>query len=95
MKIEITQPGVFGADGKEIAVGTEIEVKGDAVPAWLVGKGRVIGEKPKGATMVVNPKDDDPEKAELIKQAEELGIDVDKRWGVEKIKAAIDAKLAE
>lgn len=54
MKIEITEQGVYDADGNEIEVGTELTVKGDEVPAWLVNKGRVIGE-PKGKTLVTNP----------------------------------------
>lgn len=33
--------------------------------------------------------------ADLLKQAEELGIKVDKRWGDERIQSEIDAKLNE
>jgi len=33
--------------------------------------------------------------ADLLKQAEELGIKIDKRWGDERIQSEIDAKLAE
>ena len=33
--------------------------------------------------------------ADLLKQAEELGIKVDKRWGDDRIQSEIDAKLAE
>ena len=37
----------------------------------------------------------DEEKYALLEQAKELGIKATKTWGVEKLKAAIDAKLAE
>lgn len=55
MKIEITEKGVYDTKGHPIPVGTEITVKGDTVPAWLVNKGRVIAEKPAKATAVTNP----------------------------------------
>lgn len=54
MKIEITQAGVYDEKGKEIEVGTELTIKGDEVPAWLVNKGRVIAEKPAKAEAVTN-----------------------------------------
>lgn len=54
MKIEITKDGVYDKAGKPVPVGTVIEVKGDAVPGWLVNKGRAIAEK-KGKTAVTNP----------------------------------------
>lgn len=54
MKIEITEPGVYDAKGNEIEVGTQIDVKGDDVPAWLVNKGRIVAET-KGKTPVTNP----------------------------------------
>lgn len=53
MKIEITRAGVFDQDGNEIEVGTELDINGDTVPAWLVNKGRVIAEG-KGKTAVTN-----------------------------------------
>lgn len=37
---------------------------------------------------------DHDEKDDLVAEAEALGIDVDKRWGVTKLRAAIDAKKA-
>ena len=58
MKIEITKPGVYDKDGKEIAVGTEITVAGDKVPAWLVNKGRIVAAPTKKAEPVTNPKKD-------------------------------------
>ncbi|KPF74559.1 hypothetical protein IP68_12400 [Blastomonas sp. AAP25] len=53
MKIEITQKGVYDAKGQEIEVGTEMDIKGDTVPAWLVNKGRVLAEA-KGKAAVTN-----------------------------------------
>ncbi len=38
MKVIIEKKRVFDADGKELAVGTEIEVKGDVMPEYLKGK---------------------------------------------------------
>lgn len=75
MKFEITQPGVYGVNGMRIPVGTEIRIEGDAVPAWLANKGRVIG-KTKGKTAVTNPAKDPvqqpasgAERQELLKLA--------------------------
>ena len=60
MKIEITEAGVFDSDTKEITVGTVINIKGDNLPAWLVGKARVVAASPaKGAVLTVNPASDD------------------------------------
>ena len=56
MKAEITERGVFDGAGKEIEVGETVEIKGDTLPAALVGKARLIGSKPKPeGKMVVNP----------------------------------------
>ncbi len=58
MKLEITEKGAHDEDGKEIPVGEEITVKGDAIPGFLVGKCRQI-DKPKAKkAAVVNPKED-------------------------------------
>jgi hypothetical protein len=58
MKIEITHGGVYGADGKEIEIGTEFEVESE--PTGLAGRYRVINEKDtKAKTPVTNPKKDD------------------------------------
>lgn len=60
MKVEVTQKGVYDAKGSAIPVGTELTVKGDAVPAWLVNKCRVLVERPaKEAKAVTNPAGDD------------------------------------
>jgi hypothetical protein len=53
MKLEITEKGIFDQNGKEAEVGSIIDVKGDAVPAWLVNKCRIVGGK--GKTPVTNP----------------------------------------
>ena len=53
MRVEITQKGVHGPDGKPIPVGEEVAVKGDKMPAWLVGKATVIKERKRAA--VTNP----------------------------------------
>ena len=52
MKCEITEKGVYGADGQPIKVGATIDVKGDTVPAWLINKCRPVGG---GKTAVTNP----------------------------------------
>lgn len=65
MKIEITAGGIYGAGGKEIAIGEVFEVKNEPT-AWA-GRYRVIG-KTEGKTPVVNPKaPEDPARAELEK----------------------------
>lgn len=65
MKIEITAGGIYGANGKEIAVGTELTVK-EEPKAWA-GRYRVVGGAKQadgdeagktgkgGKTAVVNP----------------------------------------
>jgi hypothetical protein len=53
MKLEITQKGVFDANGDEVSVGTVINVKGDSVPAGLLNKCHEIGKAPKGAELTV------------------------------------------
>ena len=58
MKIKITEAGVYDQKGQRVPVGTEITVKGDAIPGWLVNKGRVVAEKPAKAVAVTNPKAD-------------------------------------
>jgi pyruvate/2-oxoglutarate dehydrogenase complex dihydrolipoamide acyltransferase (E2) component len=49
MKFEITEAGVrtknAAGEDERVEVGTVIDVKGDAVPGYLVGKGVVIGAK--------------------------------------------------
>lgn len=39
--------------------------------------------------------DDEDDEDSLREEAEELGIDVDKRWGAKRLRAEIDKKLAE
>ncbi|QBX34597.1 hypothetical protein E4191_07640 [Paracoccus liaowanqingii] len=74
MKIEITKRGVYDGEGKQIPVGTQVTVKGDTVPGYLLNKGRVIGET-EGKTPVTNPAQDaqasqsGPDRQELLKMA--------------------------
>ena len=58
MQYEITQPGVYDGEGKPVKVGTVFDIKGDAVPAWLVNKGRRLGGDTEGKTPITNPKKD-------------------------------------
>lgn len=66
MKLEITEQGVFASSGEkgkaeqEVPIGTEIEIRGEAVPSSLIGKCRVIGEKPAKATAITNNADKRP-----------------------------------
>lgn len=55
IKIEITRKGVHDAKGNPIAIGTEMTIKADTLPASLVNKCRVIAEKPAKAAAVTNP----------------------------------------
>jgi len=57
MKFEIIRKGVYDQNGNSIPVGTEITVKGDEVPSWLLNKGRVVADR-KGKTAVTNPAKD-------------------------------------
>lgn len=53
MRIEITAGGIYGADGKDIPVGTELEVSEE--PQGWAGRYRVIGGDAKGKKAVTNP----------------------------------------
>lgn len=44
MKLEITQPGARDAEGKEMPIGTEVNIEGDAIPGWLINKARPVGK---------------------------------------------------
>ncbi len=55
MKYEVTRRGVYDAKGEMIEIGTEIDVKGDTVPGYLVGKS--VPVKGSGKVAVTNPKD--------------------------------------
>lgn len=50
MKLIITQAGVH-RDGEELAIGTEIEIDGDAIPASLINKAEPMSER----TAITNP----------------------------------------
>lgn len=87
MKLKITQKGAEG-----FTVGSTVEIDGDVIPPSLVNKCLVIDGG--GKTMIVNPAPD-ATKAELVAQAEELGIEVAKSWTKDRIQEEIDAKLGE
>lgn len=82
MKIQITGGGIYGANGDEIAIGTEFDVENE--PTGWAGRYAVLKEGGKGKTAVVNPEPEDPAKAELEamtvddlkKLAEELKVDL-------------------
>lgn len=52
MKYEVTRRGVYGEDGQMIEIGTEIDVKGDDIPGYLVGKAAPVKA---GKVAVTNP----------------------------------------
>jgi len=54
VKVEITQKGVYDAEGKAIAVGEEISVEGDTMPGWLAGKAVEVKAR-KSRVAVTNP----------------------------------------
>jgi hypothetical protein len=60
MRIQITAPGIFGADG-EIPVGTEITVN-EEPKAWA-GRYLVLSRTAKDKTAVTNPKAEDGDKS--------------------------------
>lgn len=86
MKLKITQEGVR-ANGKPLDVGALVEVNGDTVPASLVGKSIVVDTD-------TAETDGGNERAELKKQAAELGIEFAKNISTDKLKELVDAKLA-
>lgn len=91
MKLKITEKGCDG-----LTVGQIVEVDG-GIPAGLLNKCIVVdGASPAPKTLIVNPAPVEHDgKDDLVIQAEELGIEVDKRWGAKRIQEEIDAKLAE
>lgn len=54
MKVEITETGVYGTDGKPLAVGDTLTIKNDVIPANLINKCRVVAER-LTKTAVTNP----------------------------------------
>lgn len=95
MKVRVTGRGIYGADGM-VPIGTEVEVP--SIPKGWASRCEVVGGS-KGKTMIVNPEGEqeeeeiEPSKADLIAQAEELGIEVKKSWTKEKLQEEIDAAL--
>lgn len=47
MKLEVTEKGVYGADGEAVPVGTILDVKGDKIPPSLVNKVRIVADAQK------------------------------------------------
>lgn len=54
MKAKVTEQGVYDANGKRVPVGTVVNVKGDALPGYLIGKAQPVDAEPRVA--VTNPK---------------------------------------
>lgn len=54
MKVEVTRKGVYDQAGNKVAVGTEMDIKGDTVPGYLRNKVRVVPSKGQRAA-VTNP----------------------------------------
>lgn len=72
MKYEITKRGVYGADGEALEIGSEIEVKGDKVPGWLVNKAvPVKGGKSAGDGAL---EDQTVPKLKALAEAEEIDL---------------------
>jgi len=91
MRAEITEKGVFNGEGKEMEVGETVEFKGETLPAALVGKAQLIGNKPKGEKMVVNPAKT-KKRIGLEAQAAKLDVEINDDMTDDEIAAAIKAK---
>lgn len=70
----------------EVTVNSDEELK--ALRATVEGGGELSTVTAGGATRMTNPED---ARQALIAEAEVLGVQVDKRWGADKLQAAIDA----
>ncbi|MHC2298157.1 hypothetical protein [Rhizobium mongolense] len=57
MKIKITAGGIYGGDGKEVPIGTELTVKEE--PKGWAGRYTVLSGDAKGKTAVTNPNEDE------------------------------------
>lgn len=64
MKIKITRKGVHDKDGKPVAIGTEIDIKGDSLPASFVNKCEILTEKKAEKAAVTSEKGGGEKKAE-------------------------------
>lgn len=90
MKIRITAPGFFGAQG-EIPVGAEFEVSG--VPEGWAGRVAVLEEGPKPeAKPVANPAQ--TSRADLERRAKEMDIAFTAKTSDEDLAKAVAAKDA-
>ena len=91
MKVRITQKGVFNPKGERVPVGAELNIKGDEVPTFLVGKCIVLTG---GKTAVTNPAPN-PELDEAKARATELEIEFAPNIGLATLQERIAAKEAE
>lgn len=86
MKVKVTEKGVYDAKGERVPVGTMLNVKGDEMPAYLVGKAAAVDAEP-----VTNPAKTKKRQA-LEAQADELSLDYSEETSdddlIEAIKAA-------
>lgn len=97
MKLEITQKGVFDAEGNELEIGSVITVKGDTVPSLYVNKARVLGAK------ITNPKKEEDSgqatsganREQLEARAAELELKFHPSLGDDKLAAQIKAREEE
>ncbi len=96
MKIRLKAPaglsstGIYGKDGKEMAVGFELDLEEE--PKGWAGRYDILSGGPGDGSEAVNNAGLDRE--ELKKQAAELDLDYPKNISTEKLKELIDAKLA-
>jgi hypothetical protein len=72
MKAKITQAGVYDSQGKRVNVGTELPIKGDTLPRYLVGKATLSGAE----VAITNPAKT-KKRIGLEEQATEAGVDFD------------------
>lgn len=99
MKFEITQKGAHGKDG-ELEVGTVIDLEGDTpadLPAYLIGKGRILGAKITNPAEAPAASSDDEEtmKALRAEYKELSGKNAGPKWDGAKLRSEIEALNAE
>ena len=91
MKIQITEKGVNDTKGNLVPIGTILEVAGDTIPAWLINKAVPHGDD--DAEIITGKTMSKKEQAALMKErvgrALELNIEVDSKWTLEELNAAI------
>lgn len=91
IRVRVIEKGVNDQDGNRIEKGTEIEISGNTIPAWLLNKVAVVSpDAPKDGPVIVNPSDvDAEEKKTLAEYAAALGIEVDAAWTLPQLKSRI------